>query len=283
MKHLRGSKAVVTGAGAGIGRAIATALAEQGVDLWLVDIDEPALEAVADELRLLEVEVVTTVCDLAQAGQIAAMVENIQRQWGTLNILINNAGLCYYGPMMRMTAEHREDIMAVNLLAPIHLTHALLPLLSAQGDAHVVNICSMFGLVTYRKAAIYQASKFGLVGFTEALRAEYAGTGLGFTAVCPGFVRGTDFFQSMEHAGPHKRDRTPPAWLCCTPQQVARRTVRAMQRNSALVVMTPLARLLWWVKRLSPWLVDAFMQWTWGHSARRKRRLQVSSEQQTKR
>ena len=102
------------------------------------------------------------------------------------------AGVAYYGATLDMTAEQWERIMAVNLLAPIQLIRALLPTLIAQDEAHVVNVGSIFGLVPLRKGAAYQTSKFGLVGLSAALRAEY-GRDIGVTALCPGFVRCAPF------------------------------------------------------------------------------------------
>src|SRR3982074_592454 len=145
MKIIRGRRAMVTGAANGIGRAIALALAEEGADLFLVDIDSDNLSAVAVGARAYGVEVATHVCDLAEPTQVSAAVERV-RQWGGLNILINNAGLAYSGPAHLMTDEQWNRIMAVNLLAPVQLVRALLPTLLAADEAHILNMCSMFGL-----------------------------------------------------------------------------------------------------------------------------------------
>src|SRR6202023_3217394 len=125
---------------------------------------------------------------LAQSSQITACVQSVLSGWGAPNILVNNAGVAYYGATHEMTAAQWERIMAVNLLAPVQLVRELLPALLAQDEAHVVNVCSVFGLVPLRKGAAYQTSKFGLVGLSAALRAEY-GRDIGVTALCPGFVR----------------------------------------------------------------------------------------------
>ncbi len=264
MKQLRGRKALITGAARGIGRCLALTLAKQGMDLCLLDLDGSALEAVAQEAREHGIQAMAHVCDLTDPAQITASVQVIREQMGAIHLLINNAGLCHYGPMRDMAEEHWRQLLAVNLHAPIQLTHELLPVLEAQDQSHVVNICSMFGLVSYRKIAMYQTSKFALLGFTEALRAEYAGTGLGVSAICPGFVGDTTFFAD--------ESKSPPAWVCCTAQTVADRTVKAIGANRALVVITPLARVLWWARRLSPWLMDRLCQWGWGASQRKRLR-----------
>jgi 3-oxoacyl-[acyl-carrier protein] reductase len=261
MRIIRGKKALVTGAASGIGRAIALALAKEGADLFLIDVKRDALAAVADEARARGVEAFTADCDLADPAQIAAAVAQLQRTWNGLNILINNAGITYYGQTHLMTPEQWRRIMAVNLLAPMQLTHALLPMLLAADDAHILNVCSIFGLVTWRKFSTYQTSKFGLVGFSAALRAEYCGETFGVTALCPGFVHSS----LLADAATDKADRElkVPAWICATPEQVAVKAVRAIRKNRGLVLVTPVAHFYWRLTRLSPGLVDWLTREGW--------------------
>jgi 3-oxoacyl-[acyl-carrier protein] reductase len=168
-----------------------------------------------------------------------------------------------------MTAQQWEAIIALNLLAPIQFIRELLPTLLAQDDAHVVNVCSIFGLVPLRKGAAYQVSKFGLVGLSAALRAEY-GRDIGVTALCPGFVR-TPLLETFATGAPGQRRHAIPAWLCATPEQVAAAALRAMRRNKGLVVITPAARLLWWMARFAPRLLDFVTRQGW-RGKRRPRR-----------
>jgi len=261
MKIIRGKKALITGAASGIGRAIAIALADQGADLYLVDIDEAGLGLTAREVASRGVEVVTAVCDLREPVQISAAVRALLSRWDHLNILINNAGVLFYGPTHRMTDEQWNRVMSVNLAAPIQLARELLPALLSSQDAHLVNICSIFGLVSSRNIAAYQTSKYGLIGFTEALRTEYGGRTFGVTAVCPGFVS-TPMMERVVTGEPIVNGRSgrpptsPPAWIVTSPDKVAAKTIAAMRKNRGLVIVTPAARLLWWLKRLSPGAVD---------------------------
>jgi 3-oxoacyl-[acyl-carrier protein] reductase len=261
MKIIRGKKAFITGAASGIGRAIAVALAEEGADLYLVDIDEAGLEVTAREAASRGVEVVTAVCDLREPAQITAAVRALLSRWESLNILINNAGVLFYGPTHRMTDEQWHRVMSVNLAAPVQLARELLPRLLSSQDAHLVNVCSIFGLVGSRNIAAYQTSKYGLIGFTEALRTEYGGRTFGVTAVCPGFVS-TPMMERVVTGKPSANCRSgrsptpPPAWIVTSPERVAAKTVAAIRKNRGLVIVTPAARLLWWLKRLSPGAVD---------------------------
>ena len=188
MREIRGKKALVTGAASGIGRAIAGRLAAEGVELFLVDIDEGGLAESAQTLRGAGARVVTRRCDVSDPGEISATVSAVLKDWGGVDILVNNAGITYYGKTDEMSDEHWDRVMRVNLHSHIQFTRELLPSLLARREAHVLNLCSMFGLVAMPKLAAYCTTKFGLVGFSDALRAEYGRDGLGVTAMCPGFV-----------------------------------------------------------------------------------------------
>lgn len=271
MRSLKGSKALVTGAAAGIGRAIMLALAREGCAVWGVDRDGEALAEAIEAAAALGVEVGSSVCDLGDSAAIETLTRDVIRDWPGLNLLVNNAGLTYYGPTHAMSDEQWQRILDVNLHAPIRLIRRLLPCLRGAEAAHVVNVCSMYGLVSYRKQAAYQATKFGLVGLTQSLRYEYAGTGLGFSAVCPGYVRDTRFFGSVM-TPPDRRAKTPPRAVTCAPESVARAVVKAVRRDRGVVVLTPLARWQWAMTRWFPRGFDALQRWGYGHSARRKRR-----------
>ena len=261
MRVIRGKKAMVTGAASGIGRAIALELAKEGADLFLVDIQADALATVAQEARTFGVNVMTAVCDLTDPLQISSAVEQLRNTWKGLNILVNNAGTTYYGQTHRMTGEQWNRIMAVNLMAPIQLVHELLPMLLAADEAHILNVCSIFGLVTWRKTTAYQTSKFGLVGFSAALRAEYCNENFGVTALCPGFVRSS----LLDDCETDKADRTVkvPAWICASPEQTAAKAVRAIKKNKGLVLVTPAAHFYWRLMRFSPSLVDWLTREGW--------------------
>jgi short-subunit dehydrogenase len=274
MRVIRGKKALITGAASGIGRAIAHALATEGADVFLVDINEDGLADVAREIGRHGTKVVTATCDLSDPAQIEALAANLRRRWNGLNILVNNAGITYYGNTHLMTGAQWNRLMAVNLLAPIRLTHELLPLLLTAAEAHILNVCSMFGLATWRKTAAYQTSKFGLVGFSAALRAEYCGDTFGVTALCPGFVR-----SSLLQAG--ETDRTDrelavPAWICASAEQTAAKAIHAIKRNQAVALVTPAAHFYWRLARFFPGLVDWLTREGW----RRRGRPKISRDRE---
>jgi NAD(P)-dependent dehydrogenase (short-subunit alcohol dehydrogenase family) len=261
MKVIRDKAALVTGAASGIGRAVALALAREGARLFLVDIDAERLARTVGDVEKLGADVVPHVCDLTDPKQISAAVSAVVARFGHLDILVNNAGVTYYGPTEAMTAAQWNELLALNLLAPVQLLRELLPTLLAQPESHIVNMSSVFGLVPMGKLAAYETSKFGLVGLSLALRAEFKERHCGVSVLCPGFVR-TAMIEKFVSAGFEPQYRIP-AWMCTTADDVADEAIRAICDNKGLVVISKAARVLWAFTRLSPALRDWLIRLAW--------------------
>ncbi|MDZ4818046.1 MAG: SDR family oxidoreductase [Planctomycetota bacterium] len=256
MKNLAGKHALVTGAASGIGRAIAQQLAAAGAHLYLWDLDQEQLTRVAHEIRNPNAHIVIDSCDLSRIENISIGLERLWKLWDRVDLLVNNAGIAYYGPTENMTAEQWDRLMTINLMAPIHLTRQLLPHMLKLPEAHILNVCSISGLVAAGRFCAYHVSKFGLVGFSEALRAEYVRRGIGVTALCPGPVI-TKLYDSAMNGRTDRKVPNPPRWLSATPEQVAKRGIRGVQKNRGMVIVTPMAHFLWRAKRLAPGVLDA--------------------------
>lgn len=267
MKTIRGKSALITGAAAGIGRGIALALAREGADLYLLDIDEAGLAAVAVEVTALGVLVHTDRCDLSQPSEITRATSAMLERGFTPDILVNNAGLAYYGPTHLMTAAQWDRLMSVNLLAPIQLTQELLPTLKSRPEAHILNVCSISGLVAGGRFAAYHTSKFGLIGYTAALRAEYGRQGLGVSALCPGPVL-TNLYRNADSSRPDKPIPGPPRWLCSSIDTVAAGAIKAIRRNKRQLLIGPLAHLLSWLNWLAPGVIDFLNHFSRGKKKR---------------
>jgi short-subunit dehydrogenase len=255
MKTIRGKLALITGAASGIGREMARQLALEGAHVYLLDVDDGRLSDVVRDARVCGVEVIGGHCDLTKPAEITASIAEVLSTWGSIDVLVNNAGVCYYGPTDKMTAAQWDWLLGVNLLAPIQITRELLPTLLSRSEAHVLNMCSVAGLVAGPRSSAYHVSKFGLVGFSEALRAEYSRQRLGVTAFCPGPVR-TNLYRKAQTKRQNRPVPEPPAWLSASPERVALRAIRAIRRNERFVLMTPVAHLLFNTKRFAPWFLD---------------------------
>ena len=255
MKVIRGRKALVTGAASGIGRGIALALAREGADIFLWDVNEAGLALVVEEIRDLGVQVASARVDLTVPTEISAAILSLREQFGTIDILVNNAGVAFYGPTHSMTAAQWNWLIGINLLAPIQITQELLPALLERPEAHILNVCSISGLVAGGRFAAYHTSKFGLIGFSEALRAEYGRRGLGVTALCPGPVL-TNLYRQCATGKEGKLVPHPPGWLCTTVDAIASRAIKAIRKNQRMPLVGLLAHLLWNAKWLAPGLLD---------------------------
>lgn len=186
---LRDSVAVITGAASGIGAALADLLAQRGCHLALADRDQSGLTAVATRVRAHGVEVSEHVLDVANAAAIAALLAAVLAQHTRVNIVINNAGIATMGNFVDQSAEDFEMLININLWGVIRMTRAFLPLLQREPIAQLVNISSVFGLIAPAGQVAYATSKFGVRGFSEALRHELEKTSVGVSAVHPGGIR----------------------------------------------------------------------------------------------
>jgi short-subunit dehydrogenase len=186
-----GGTAVVTGAAGGIGAALAHGLALRGSSLVLLDRDAQGLETVAAGIRTGHpaLAVTTYVADLSDAEQTRRVAAAVAAAHPEVTLLVNNAGVALAGRFDQVTLEEFDWVQEVNVRAVVRLTAALLPTLKAHPGSHLVNVSSLFGLIAPAGQAAYATSKFAVRGFTEALRAELAGDGVGVTCVHPGGIR----------------------------------------------------------------------------------------------
>jgi len=263
MLIIRGRRAIVTGAASGIGKAIALALAAEGADLFLIDLDTVRMESVVREASRHGVEVIAAGCDLAIPAEINRVISEVRTTWADrIHILVNCAGIAFYGPFHLATEAEWRQVIAVNLLAPMQIIHELLPALVSAEQAHILNVCSLAGLMPMRKLSPYQASKYGLVGFTLALRNDYQRDNFGVTALCPGFVT-TPMLANMKDPEPHRKPPAVPDFMCTEPELVAATAIDAIRRDRRLVVVSIPVRLAWWAIRQFPALSDWIIREGW--------------------
>ena len=281
MKRLTDKTALVTGAGRGIGRAIALHLAEEGVRLALHDINRFELASTGRDARQLGAEATEYCGDISSSEEQDDLVRSLHDQWAGVDLLVNNAGVTYHGATHTMPLDEWERLIDINLRAPVRLTQSLLPALLARPEAHVLNVCSVLGLSGMPRVTAYCTTKFAMVGYSESLRAEYGRVGLGVTALCPGFVK-TGLFGAArpEHDG--HAPKAPPEWMCVSAERVARRAIKAVRRNDARVVLDPTGRPLHGAKRLFPTVFDALLSIGRGRRmAKKARELDVISPDRT--
>ncbi len=183
-----GRVALVTGASSGIGEATAWALARHGTRLVVAARRADRLEALADHIGRAGGQVMVQVADVTDEQQMRALVRRTQEQWGRLDILVNSAGLMLLGPIAGADTDDWRRMISTNLLGLMYATHAALPLMRAQKSGHIVNISSVAGRIARAGSGVYNATKWGVGAFSEALRQECVPDHIRVTVIEPGVV-----------------------------------------------------------------------------------------------
>jgi short-subunit dehydrogenase len=222
--QISGSTILLTGATGGLGHAIARALDERGGKLILTGRRTDVLEPLAAELDARALAV-----DLSEAAEIDRLVQEA----GEVDILVANAALPAAGRLETFTMQEIDRALDVNLRAPVALAHALAPAMIARGNGHLLFMSSLAGKSATPGSSVYNATKFGLRGFASALRADLRPSGVGVSAVFPGFIRDAGMFAEASV-------ELPSGVGTASPQDVARATVQAIERNRAEIDVAPL-------------------------------------------
>lgn len=232
MDTLSGRAAVITGAASGIGRATAHALAARGVSTVIADIAEDSARLVADEIVAKGGKAISVVCDITQDDTFERLKAETLRQFGRIDIIMNNAGGITRGLPEHVPLDEWKRVLDTNLLSVVRSNHAFLPLLIEQGSGHIVNTASFAGLMTYSFDRLaYSASKAALIQISEGLAIYLRPKGIGVTVLCPGPVR-TNIMASMRSFGPPTDTRGPgPAFALMEAEQVGELVVDAILAN----------------------------------------------------
>ena len=234
---LEGQVAVVTGSTSGIGQALATALAEQGVNVVLNGFGDPA-QIEADRKRIQEktnAAIRYHGADMTKPEQIRDLIDYAHKEFGRLDILVNNAGIQHVAPVDEFPEEKWDALIAIILSSTFHATKAAVPYMKAQGRGRIVNIASAHGLVASAFKAPYVAAKHGVVGFTKGCAVELARTGITVNAICPGYVK-TPLIESQIVDQAKARG--------IAPERVVEDVILAAQPNKTFVEYEHLAGML---------------------------------------
>lgn len=247
VKDFSGKVCVITGTGSGIGRALTLALAGEGARLAISDIDQDAVAATAAQARQRGAEVESYVLDVSNKGAVFAHADSVRERFGTVNLVVNNAGVAVSKNFLDMPLEDLEWLMGINFWGVVYGTKAFLPHLIASGDGHLVNISSLFGMIAVPGQSAYNAAKFAVRGFTEAVRQEMlaARHPVKVSCVHPGGVK-TNIARAARSV-----DQTPDELAAAfdriaglTPDQAAEIIIGGVRRNRGRILVGNDARAL---------------------------------------
>ena len=243
-RELSGRGVAITGAAGGLGRALVRAFLARGARVAALDLD-------ADALKELPAGVLCLPCDITNAEACRDSIARVQAQFGTLDVLVNNAGISHRSLLARTDAAVIRRVMEVNFFGALHATQAALPALSERRGAIVV-ISSVAGFAPLAARAGYSASKHALHGLFDTLRAELEGSGVEVLLACPSFIR-TGIARA--HLGGDGRTAQGPrseVGQALDPEDAAARIVRALERGEKRLLLGRVAWLSWWVSRIAP-------------------------------
>jgi NAD(P)-dependent dehydrogenase (short-subunit alcohol dehydrogenase family) len=259
MKDFKGRVAAITGAGSGIGRALANDLARRGAHLALSDIDDAGLAETVSQCEGFGVKVTSQHLDVADRAAVYAWADVVVADHGEVNLVVNNAGVALGATIDSMSYEDFEWLMNINFWGVVYGTKAFLPYLKASGEGHIVNLSSVFGLISVPSQSAYNAAKFAVRGFTDTLRMELEieGAPVSVTTIHPGGIK-TNIAKNArmddsvtDMAGDPEKARLDMERVFITsPEKAARQILAAVQRDRRRALIGPDAKVIDFISRL---------------------------------
>jgi len=254
--YFRDRRVLVTGAGSGIGRACARAAARAGASLVLTDIDEPALDAVADAIAADGGAVAhTAALDITDYAAVRAMAADVHDRHGSVDVVMNIAGVAIWGSVERLTHDDWRRTIEVNLMGPIHVIECFVPaMIGARRGGHIVNISSAAGLFGLPWHAPYSATKFGVRGISEVMRFDLRRHGIGVSVVFPGAVN-TALVENVHVAGMDRDDPRVQRLIArfrghaITPEHAAATILDGVERGRYLIFTSRDIQVTHWLQR----------------------------------
>ena len=254
----RGKVVIITGASSGIGAAVARRLARDNMCLTLAARRLEKLEQVASEVEALGGDALIIQTDVCNRDEIQRMLKATLDRWGHVDVLVNNAGVGNDKLLVRNRLEKIQNVININLLAVIQCAQVILPVMLRQKSGHIINVASIAGLVAVPGSTIYSATKFGVVGFSDALGRELYGSGIHVSAFCPGFT-GSEINSELKAIAEEKSIRThPPGFMPVS--YVADQIAHLIYHPRRRVIIPTSWNILVFIATLFPGLADSVIR-----------------------
>lgn len=249
----------ITGGGSGLGRALALHYARQGWAVALSDLSADRAAAVAKEVAELGAQSLALQGDIRNAADLESLVAEAHKQFGRIDIFVNNAGVAGAGSLMETSADDWAWMLDINLMGVVRGCKAVAPLMKRQGFGHIVNIASLAGIASAPMMASYNVAKAGVISLSESLRADLAGTGVGVSVVCPSFFV-SDLASSARTCNAEQQRIVSKLVnkASYTADDIARIIASDVEAGRFMILPQGDARFAWWFKRLMP---ERFHHW----------------------
>lgn len=257
-RDFTGRLVLVTGAAGGLGRALCLRFGDAGARIAALDRDAAALAQLSELLAGRGIAHVTATCDVAEERQTAGAIEAARKEFGPIDVLINNAGISQRSLLIRTEPAVIRKVMEVNFFGALHCTHAALPDLLAR-KGMVVAISSVAGFAPLLARSGYSASKHALHGFFDSLRSEVAASGVSVLVVCPSFIETGIEKAALSGDGTPVTHGQAVVGRRATPDDIAEQVFLAATADQQLLLPGRTARLAWWVSRFAPKLYSRLM------------------------
>ena len=258
MRHFKDKVCVITGAGSGIGAACARAMAAEGAIVIGADLRLDMLDKVAAEVTEAGGQMHTHQLDVADRDAVFALAEKVNKAHGAADLVVNNAGVAHAATVEEMTFDNFQWVMDIDFWGVVHGTQAFLPAMIAKGSGHIANVSSIFGLIGVPTQSAYNAAKFGVLGFGEALRHEVKEQGIGVSTIHPGGINTNIVRHARFQQGPDMENEREEAiqrfaqFTMTQPEGAAKTIIKGIKRNKARILIGPDAHFVDWVRRIFP-------------------------------
>lgn len=258
MQNFKDKVCVVTGAASGIGAACAKALAAEGAYVVMTDIRSDMIDITLQEITQAGGKGEIHIVDVSDRDAMFALADHVEKQHGGADVILNNAGVAHSAPVAEMTMDNFNWVMDIDFWGVVHGTQAFLPHMIARKSGHIANVSSIFGLIGVPSQSAYNAAKYGVLGFTEALRHEMDGKNIGVSTICPGGINTNIVRHARLAQGPNaeaEREEAIVKFQQLTrtqPDQAAQIILTGIRKNKPRILIGPDARLVDIIRRIFP-------------------------------
>lgn len=252
-KRFPQKRVIITGAGSGIGRALAHEFAKKQWNIVIAEINDGRAKETADQVKTLGGKAIVVHCDVTKAADVDKVIETATNELGGVDIMINNAGVSAGGYMERISIEDWNWILDINLKSVIYGCRAVIPLFKKQQSGYIINVASYAGMACLPEMSSYNVAKAGVIALSETIRTELSLLGIGVSVVCPSFIK-TNLMDQFRSPDARQRNLAQGFFnkSIMSVEAVARCIIRSVSRNKMYILPQIDAKYMWWSKRHTP-------------------------------